>query len=449
MRTFVLPCSGGGECAGIRRGVRRAADRGRGVRQACLGRLVVMALATLLAALGGAAPAAEANRFGPPWLGIVTADDAVVLSRPALDAPPVGPVEKDALLPVLGVVWGDPGPDGQTTWYRTPVGYLPSAVVREQRAPWTAEIVRDDVPVFNKPNGRSGARRHLRAGDVVRVTGLSPGLDGDPYVWWATTEGWIRLEPGWPATAVLWPTGSPYTTAWDLPAPEEAARGWWGQVVEGANVRAAATTESPIVGRLAAGQLVKVLGEEQGEHVRGSAAWYRVDGGRYAGARVHSSLVRPFAPPRPSLARPSRPPADGTWITIDRRLATLTLVRAGAIAFVTYVSLGTAGTSTPAGLYSTFGKFRYDDMTSASVPDAQHSYDLPNVPSTQYFRAGGYAIHGTYWHDDFGAVHSLGCVNLTLTDSAYLFALTRPALRPEDDLRWSAAAGATPVLIVN
>ena len=47
-------------------------------------------------------------------------------------------------------------------------------------------------------------------------------------------------------------------------------------------------------------------------------------------------------------------------------------------------------------------------MTSTTVPDAEPSYDLPNVPFAQYFKADGSAIHGAYWHDAFGTNQSQG-----------------------------------------
>ncbi|MBI4493944.1 MAG: L,D-transpeptidase [Chloroflexi bacterium] len=203
------------------------------------------------------------------------------------------------------------------------------------------------------------------------------------------------------------------------------------------------------MGRLVAGQWVKVLGEEDGQPVSGNTTWYRIDGGRFAGARIHSSLIRPIAPPTPNTTPPDPVPASQTWITVDRKHSTLTLVQEGQPTFTTYVSLGRAGVSTPSGQYSTFGKYRADDMTSASVADADHSYDLPNVPFTQYFRLGGFAIHGTYWHDGFGGAESQGCVNLTIADAAYLFEVTKPVVAPEDNARWSAAEAATTVVILD
>ena len=78
-----------------------------------------------------------------------------------------------------------------------------------------------------------------------------------------------------------------------------ALNGWWGRATSGANVRAAPSTSAPTVGQLPAGQLLKVLVEGPGEDVQGSATWYRIDGGRYAGGWVHSSLVRRAAEPAP------------------------------------------------------------------------------------------------------------------------------------------------------
>jgi lipoprotein-anchoring transpeptidase ErfK/SrfK len=34
---------------------------------------------------------------------------------------------------------------------------------------------------------------------------------------------------------------------------------------------------------------------------------------------------------------------------------------------------------------------------------------------------GGYAIHGAYWHNNFGTPMSHGCVNLSLPDARWFF----------------------------
>ena len=52
-------------------------------------------------------------------------------------------------------------------------------------------------------------------------------------------------------------------------------------------------------------------------------------------------------------------------------------------------------------------------------------YNLPNVQWVQYFFAE-YALHGTYWHSNFGTPMSHGCVNLSIEDAQWLFSWTFP-----------------------
>ncbi|MEL6940538.1 MAG: L,D-transpeptidase [Cyanobacteria bacterium J06598_1] len=47
-------------------------------------------------------------------------------------------------------------------------------------------------------------------------------------------------------------------------------------------------------------------------------------------------------------------------------------------------------------------------------------YDLSDVPYTMYY-SGHYALHGTYWHQNFGQPTSHGCINLSLEAANWLF----------------------------
>jgi hypothetical protein len=96
------------------------------------------------------------------------------------------------------------------------------------------------------------------------------------------------------------------------------------------------------------------------------------------------------------------------------------------------------------------GKYHFDRMSSNTVLDADHAYNLPNVPFVQYYLDGGYAIHSTYWHDHFGLVESQGCVNLTWSDGAFLFGLKQPSVLDDVLAKWAVGTiPATPLLIVN
>lgn len=80
----------------------------------------------------------------------------------------------------------------------------------------------------------------------------------------------------------------------------------------------------------------------------------------------------------------------------------------------TAISSGTRKTPTPEGTFRIFRKYDKQRMTG-------RDYDLPNVPWVMYFRKGGYAMHGTYWHSNFGQPMSHGCINLPIGEAAWLY----------------------------
>jgi len=383
---------------------------------------------------------AQATRFGPPWQARVIVDQTTLYAQPDRAGAQVGPLQRGQLV----VVINEPTPaEGDPAWTQIPDGWIASADLAEDYSPWLAEVSVPSVSIYARPNTREPIRRTARQGDLLRIAGVSPGIDGDPGTWWSTTEGYIRLDSVRAST-------SEWNASWALPTASDAAGGWWGSMRSQANVRAAPTTRAPVVGSLVPGDRVKVLAEVDGDPVSGNKTWYRIDGGRYAGAVVHSSLVARMPPPKPVLApRPEdAPPGVGT-IVVSRSAATLTYQDADNVPqFTTFVSLGRAGVDTPQGEYETMGKYRFDTMTSSSVSNADHAYYLPNVPFVQYYLDGGYAIHSTYWHDHFGLVESQGCINVTWSDGAFLFGLTQPNVADGDIARWAINLPATPVLIV-
>lgn len=80
------------------------------------------------------------------------------------------------------------------------------------------------------------------------------------------------------------------------------------------------------------------------------------------------------------------------------------------------VSTGISRYPTPTGSFRVYAKY---PSVTMSGPD----YRLPGVPDTMFFYRG-YAIHGTYWHENFGSPMSHGCVNLTRADAAWLYQWT-------------------------
>ncbi|MBN1180188.1 MAG: L,D-transpeptidase [Anaerolineae bacterium] len=110
---------------------------------------------------------------------------------------------------------------------------------------------------------------------------------------------------------------------------------------------------------------------------------------------------------------PVHPVSGVRWIDIDLTNQRLYAYEGERLVRTTLVSTGLRYTPTPTGQFSIYVKYRYDTMSGPG-------YYLPDVPYTMYFY-GGYGIHGTYWHNNFGAPMSHGCVNLPTPEAEWLF----------------------------
>ncbi len=108
------------------------------------------------------------------------------------------------------------------------------------------------------------------------------------------------------------------------------------------------------------------------------------------------------------------------WIEVNLSQQRLTAHIGNANVFTTLVSTGKPATPTPPGEYRIFTKLVKDDMKNGKFGDDDY-YNLPDVPNVMYFLEGGYAIHGTYWHTNFGTVQSHGCVNVSQDGAKSLF----------------------------
>jgi len=79
--------------------------------------------------------------------------------------------------------------------------------------------------------------------------------------------------------------------------------------------------------------------------------------------------------------------------------------------------------STPSGKFTTFFKRPAGHMVGGS---GNSTYDLPGVPWASYINDQGVSFHGTYWHNDFGAPRSAGCINLPNDQAKWIYRWTTP-----------------------
>ena len=134
-----------------------------------------------------------------------------------------------------------------------------------------------------------------------------------------------------------------------------------------------------------------------------------------------------------TAAKPSKLPSwarNGTkWIDISIVSQTMVLWEGGQPVYATMVSTGRDGLGEPRKTLSTpRGTFRVYQKHVTTTMDsdvADHEFELRDVPWVMYFK-GGYAIHGAYWHDDFGRTRSHGCVNVAPIDARFTFLWASP-----------------------
>jgi len=98
-----------------------------------------------------------------------------------------------------------------------------------------------------------------------------------------------------------------------------------------------------------------------------------------------------------------------------------------------HVSTGKLG-RTPTGTFRIWKKHLAKDM-KVEIKWLDKVYYVPNVPYVMFFyndevpKTRGFAIHGTYWHKDYGQPVSHGCINMKTEDARKLFYWTTPELR--------------------
>jgi len=147
-----------------------------------------------------------------------------------------------------------------------------------------------------------------------------------------------------------------------------------------------------------------------------------VSGGRVrvAGGWLPRNRVRIAAP----VERPRGVAPTDRWLHIDLGDQVLAAYQGDTMVYATMVSTGKSGrrsTRTHVGRFAIYGKTVHGSMRGKPWDD----YYAEEVPWVMHFD-GGRALHGAYWHDQFGVEKSHGCVNLSPADAAWLFAWVPP-----------------------
>jgi hypothetical protein len=92
--------------------------------------------------------------------------------------------------------------------------------------------------------------------------------------------------------------------------------------------------------------------------------------------------------------------------------------------------------ATPVGDLNTHWKILSLNMSGGG---SASGYSTPAVPWDTVISGEGIAIHGAFWHNDFGEKRSHGCINVTPADAKWIFRWTTPyisLLQSEQRMTW-------------
>jgi hypothetical protein len=121
------------------------------------------------------------------------------------------------------------------------------------------------------------------------------------------------------------------------------------------------------------------------------------------------------------------------WIEISISEQTLWAYQGNELISSTLISTGLPPNDTEQGLFHIRYKLEEQDMAGFSnesgevigsgddAPPGTIPYSVEDVPNVMYINMDAEALHGAYWHNNFGNRMSHGCINLPVPFSEFLY----------------------------
>ncbi|MGC4105437.1 MAG: SH3 domain-containing protein [Thermomicrobiales bacterium] len=313
-----------------------------------------------------------------------------------------------------------PRPTGTATPTLTPTGTgtvsptITGTITTTATATRTATVAPTGTPVAGgKVQGTGGAGVNCRRTPSTSGVIITTVPDGTvlPYRG-AASNGWQPVtcagQAGFISTTYLagvtitptpvkTPGATPTATATPAPGTSGVVTGTGGG---GLNCRTQPSTSAPVITTLPEGSIVQFRGTA-------SNGWQPVTCAGQAGF-ISTTYLTGISAAQGEL-----------WVDVNLSTQYMVVYRGNTRVLGTYVSTGRPGFDTPTGTYRVNTKL--PSQTMSGVLGGEY-YNVPNVPWVMYFTDRGHAIHGAYWHNNFGHTMSHGCINLPLDVAAWLYA---------------------------
>ncbi len=136
-------------------------------------------------------------------------------------------------------------------------------------------------------------------------------------------------------------------------------------------------------------------------------------------AATDDDVRRVIIPAEQKTAAVAVASTGGKHIVVDLSDQWLYAFVSDTLVFDAPVATGKDGFNTPTGNFAVYAKLRSQTMSGTLGGE---SYYVPDVPHVMYIN-GGVALHGAYWHNQFGTGVRLshGCINLPLDSASWLY----------------------------
>jgi hypothetical protein len=321
---------------------------------------------------------------------------------------------------------------------------LTGAPQEEAPLPRMGRALAGGVAVYDKAERGAARVTYWRRDEsfIIKEDVRAPGLNSYNDLWYETEDGYVFSA--WVQPMLQYPPQPTYHNLGDW--------GVWGEIcVPFTSARMAPHPSAAQKYLYYYGTTYHILGvqtDDQGND------WYQA----YDELPPETSYWLPAQDvriiPREEVA-PLSPFVGDKRIDIDLSKQQVTCFEGEQVVFETRCASGAAFTvadgtiadfSTPRGEHYVLLKQASRHMVGEDEESPDY-FDLPGVPWDTFFDLEGRAIHGTYWHNDYGVPRSHGCVNVSIDAARWIYRWTHPLGAYADDYIQSNWRVGTPINI--
>jgi hypothetical protein len=279
------------------------------------------------------------------------------------------------------------------------------------------------LPIHTAPDSASASSQNFLRDEVFSILRQ---ITNNKTGWYLTERGYVNAAYAQPVE--------------NQPNQTLAKAGQLGEIcVPFTDARKQISANAPIFYRLYYASVFRIAGVVNDET---GSAWYLLADGLRSGAYIPAAHLRPILPDE---LTPLAPEVKNKRIEVNTATNIIRAYEDDKIVLETRVATGklTDYTFTPAGSFSIFSKKPASHMIG--LWGRPEFYDLPGVPFASFFTARGAAIHGAYWHNDFGSNRSHGCINVPPAIARWFWRWVTPAAPYQASLYYGGPG--TPVVV--